>query len=1159
MLTRITRLVRGCVLVAHCLPLLMNNLIPCGPVTSLAACSLACAAVTAQGAEAASRRYDIPRGGAVETLRRFVEISGREVVYLTDAVRHVTTNPVRGEYTAREALARLIADTGLAVAEDVTSGALMVNPTAAEDPAAGRREGRPSPRSHGQTENYPMKKTSLLGVIGTWIALSLTPGQAQTTAGPDKTGILQGRVLNERNAQYLEGARISIEGTALSTVTEADGSYRLSQVPAGAVKVQTFYTGLPREVRTAEVGAGRVTELNISLGAETARDGVVQLGRFQVSTSREMDASALAINEQRFAPNIKQVVSTEQFGNVAEGNTAEFLKFLPGITVSYTGGNARGISIDGVPPDYVPVTIDSFNLASADGGRTNRTVMADMVSINNLSRIEVLNTPTPESPASALAGTVNMVTRSSFERARPLFQSNVYFSMRDNARSLDKVPGARPSPTRNIYPGFDFSYSAPVNKRFGFSLSAGDSTSYSAQDRSQSTWRGTGVATAGTGFPATSFTQPYLSAYRVEDQPKITARKSLAASADFRLSDNDRVTVGILYSSFDVQFTLHSLTFNPGAVQPGGFSSTFVRGAAGAGNVSMIHNERNRFNRTVMPTLTWRHQSPDWNADLGFGYSSATDDNHDVGQGYFRAVNAIRRALTISFDDVSYLRPGTITVRNAAGVDQNPYSINGYALTSAASQQNATRDTQKTAYGNVGRKLATRIPIALKAGFQLQEGIRDITDNSETFNYVGADRVASTTAAVGDDALAPFLDPVFSLRVLPYGFPASEAPSNRKVWEHYAAQPGNFTTNAATTARNRVATSKFARERLAAPYVRADFGFLDQRLKIVAGVRAERTSITAAGPLTDPRRSATGIERGARTERSYQDLFPSLNASFAFRENLLGRLAAYESIGRPDYNQYAGGLTLPDTSAGDSATNRIVVNNVDITPWAARSVVLRLEHYFQGVGVVSVAAFRREVRNFFGSRVQPATPEFLAAYGLDPNAYGRYNVSTQYNLSDAVRFEGVSFNYRQSLTFLPFWARGFEVFANGTSQRAVGDTGGNFAGYIPRSGSAGISFTRENYNLRVNLNHRGRTRLNAVAAGASIEPGTYNWQPPSTFIDVIAEYHLRRNLSVYANLRNVTDQGATTEIYGPSTPRNARFFQTTAYGSLWTFGVNWSR
>jgi TonB-dependent receptor len=393
---------------------------------------------------------------------------------------------------------------------------------------------------------------------------------------------------------------------------------------------------------------------------------------------------------------------------------------------------------------------------------------------------------------------------------------------------------------------------------------------------------------------------------------------------------------------------------------------------------------------------------------------------------------------------------------------------------------------------------------------------------------------------------------------MPNGFSASEAPSNRKVWEHYTAQPTSFTTNATTIARNRVATSKFARERVLAPYLRSDFDFLDQRLKVVAGVRAERTEVEAQGPLTDPRRSPIGIERGAKTTKTYDQLFPSLNVSYAIRENWIGRVAAYESIGRPDYNQYAGGLTLPDTSAGDSATNRIVVNNVDINPWSARSLVLRLEHYFEGVGVVSVAAFRREVENFFGSTVRPATPEFLTTYGLDANAYGRYNVATQFNLPGTVRFEGLSFNYRQSLTFLPSWARGFEVFANGTAQRSVGDTGGNFAGYIPRSGSAGISFTRESYNLRVNVNHRGRTRLNAVAPGASIEPGTYNWQPPSTFVDVIGEYNLRRNLSVYANLRNVTDQGATTEIYGPSTPRNARFFQTTKYGALWTFGVNWS-
>ena len=1137
--------------------LLMKPLISTGSATAFAVCSLACAIAPAQAAEAARKSYDIAGGDAVNTLKRFADESGRQVVFLVDAVRGVTTNPVRGEYSAREALIRLVADTGLAFAEDAKSGALMVNRAGHEESPAAKSNQAPTPRKISQES--PMKKQNVFSVLGAWLALAVSSTQAQVPAAPENFGTLQGRVLNERNAQYVEGARISIEGTGLVTLTDADGNFRLTQVPAGAVKVQTFYTGLPRDVRSAAISAGKATELTIALGVPPKSDGdVVQLAEFQVSSSREMDASALAINEQRFAPNIKQVVSTEQFGNVAEGNTAEFLKFLPGITISYTGGNARGISIDGVPSDYVPVTIDSFNLASADGGKTNRTVMADMVSINNLSRIEVLNTPTPESPASALAGTVNMVTRSSFERAKPLFQSNVYLSMRDNAKSFKKAPGAKPGLTRNIYPGFDFSYSAPVNKKFGFSISAGDSTSYSAQDRVQATWRGTGVATGGTAFPATAFSQPYLSSFRVEDQPKITERKSFAASLDFKLSPNDRITVGFLYSSFDVQFALHSLTFNPGGVQPGGFSSTFVRGNTGAGNVSMIHNERNRFNRTYMPSIVWRHQGPDWKADLGFGYSSATDDNHDTNQGYFRAVNATRSGLTVSFDDVTYLRPGAITVKNTAGADVNPYLIANYALTSAASQQNATHDTQKTAYGSVSRKLPTVIPVTLKAGFNLQEGMRDITDDFATYTYVGADRVASTTPVTGDDSLAPFFDPVFSQRVMPYGFPASEAPSNRKVWDHYRVQPTTFTTNANTIARNRAATSKFAREQVIAPYLRSDFDFFNQRLKIVTGVRGERTKVQAQGPLTDPRRNPNGIERGSKTEKTYDKLFPSLNASYAVRENLIGRVAAYESIGRPDYNQYAGGLTLPDTSAGDSPTNRIIVNNVDINPWSAKSLVLRLEHYFQGVGVVSVAAFRRDVRNFFGSTVQAATPEFLATYGLDPNAYGRYGVSTQFNIPGTVRFEGVSFNYRQSLTFLPYWARGFEVFANGTSQRAVGDTGGNFAGYIPRSGSAGLSFTREKYNLRVNANHRGRTRLNAVAPGASIEPGTFNWQPPSTFVDVIGEYTVRKNLSVYANLRNVTDQGATTEIYGPSTPRHARFFQTTKYGSLWTFGVNWS-
>ena len=60
-------------------------------------------------------------------------------------------------------------------------------------------------------------------------------------------------------------------------------------------------------------------------------------------------------------------------------------------------------------------------MASANpGGGTARSVSLDMLSINNLARVEVVFSPTPDNPGAALAGAVNMIPRGAFERARPV-------------------------------------------------------------------------------------------------------------------------------------------------------------------------------------------------------------------------------------------------------------------------------------------------------------------------------------------------------------------------------------------------------------------------------------------------------------------------------------------------------------------------------------------------------------------------------------------------------------------------------------------------------------------------------------------------------------------------------------------------------------------
>ena len=150
---------------------------------------------------------------------------------------------------------------------------------------------------------------------------------------------------------------------------------------------------------------------------------------------------------------------------------------------------------------------------------------------------------------------------------------------------------------------------------------------------------------------------------------------------------------------------------------------------------------------------------------------------------------------------------------------------------------------------------------------------------------------------------------------------------------------------------------------------------------------------------------------------------------------------------------------------------------------------------------------------------------------------------------------GLDVSYKQSLTFLPRWARGVQVFANASAQRATGAAAEEFSGYVPRTYNWGASLSRPKYHVRANWNYRGRQRRGLAAIGASIDPATYNWGSKKLFIDVQGEFVLRRGLSLFANLRNVNDATEDFEIAGPTTPAHAQFRYREDFGSLWTFGL----
>jgi TonB-dependent receptor len=1027
-------------------------------------------------------------------------------------------------------------------------------------------------------------------LIATLLALSLLRAADSKPA----SGVLEGRVFNRATGANLELARVTVEGTALEAFTDADGQFRLGGVPAGAQRVRVFYTGLGTSTHPVTVTAGAAVTHEFALaapggpGAASAAGGPIKLAEFVVGDSREMSGTAIAINEQRFAPNMKNVVSVDEFGDSPDGNVAEFLKFLPGVTMN----SAREISLDGVPSAYVPVTIGGFSVASPIGnggdGGTGRSNSMDVFTTSNLSRIEVSFSPTPESEGAALAGSVNLVPRSAFERTRPVFNASAFVSLLNNGRDIH-----RDSPFRKVHPGLDFSWVVPVNKRFGFTLSGGGSVRMTDTPVIQNVWRGGGTATNGAAYLHTPIGQPYLSSHVAQATGRKAARDSLAATFDFKLTPRDRLAFGLQYSAFDVVIDHVTLTWDVGRVLAGQFSTTTVRGAAGQGFVQLGTTSSLRENWSYLPSLTWRHDGPGWKAEAGAAYARALNRTRNIQDGLFGTTTSRRGNVTVSFEDVGYQRPGRITVADGTtGQIIDPFSVGNYVVTAANGSMRATDDTRRSLYANARRDFSWPVPFALKAGVDVRQVERDGRGFGAAYTYLGPNGVASTTTAGSDDLALPFANPTHGRRIFVNGFPRIHGISSGALADHFRANPAQFgAPNANTLYRSEVSLSNIAEEIVSSGYLRGDLTLFKNRLKLVGGVRAEQTNIDASGPLNDPtrnfRRDAQGrvidgnpaqagvqpvlivpatdalgvsqltyLDRGGRAEKEYLRLFPSLNASYNVRENLIARAAIYTSIGRPDFNQYSGGVTLPDTELPPSNANRTTVNNTGIKPWRARTVNVRLEYYFEGLGQLSVGAFRREFRDFFAADVFRPDAAFLANYGLDPEIYGDFDVATQRNLTTRVRMQGVTANYKQALTFLPHWARGVQVFGNLSSQRALGDATANFAGFIPRSASWGASLTRERITVHLNWNHRSRARRGAVAAGSSIEPGTYQWGNTRRVTDLIVEYRFWKRVAVFANLRNLTHTYDELEIAGPSTPVVARLRQDVAdFGSLWTMGV----
>lgn len=1012
-----------------------------------------------------------------------------------------------------------------------------------------------------------------------WIAPAFCATPETITAAP-ASGMVTGRILNTTTGSYLNNARVEVSGGSVETFTDQHGYYRLTNVPTGAVRLTASYTGMAPasvELMLADRQA-LVQNFELKSVLESGAAEAVKLNTFVVVADKEMADSAVALNEQRFARNLKSVLASDEFGNTTEGNIGEFAKFLPGVTVEWRGGDAVWFSMRGVPSNYTNVSFDGNRIASASSSVASRGFELEQVSINNVSRIEVSKSPTPDTPANSMGGAFNMVTKSAFERARPLLTYSVYLNGRDNApRTLGDRQGPARGPTGSIKPGGGFNWIVPVNSRFGFTV-AGMQSNVRAPFYSEAmSWLPDGLnPPAGYTRPANN--DPYLARFRYTDGPKDTTRTSISGSIDFKPTANSVLTLRHQYGYYDSSFINHNLTFDVGQAATS-WSPGFTQGAVGRGSVSFAGRQGRKTGGTYLSSVLYRHSGPVWNFELNGGYSRATNTYRDIEKGFFEGATIALSNVTVRFDDIAYRgAPARITVSNPDGSRVDPYRLSSYQMTATRTVIQASEDGMQTASVKLRRAFDFRAgTLETMVGAGLERNVRDIRfPLRASWTYLGPDLIANNA----DNRAGAFVHELYSLRPQRLGQPLTQWPNRWAIYDYYRANPAQFVFNEVEAWQNLVADSKRIDETVSHAFVRGDLKLLRNRLIITGGARFERTDDEGLGPLVDPnlayardaagnlRRDAAGrlvplitiplniarltrIERGSRVERSYDGYYPSLNATYNLTENVLVRAAYAKTLGRPDYANIIPGLTVPDAS---TTSQTLTLNNTALDPWTANNYDVALEYYFPGNGFLTAGVFRKDLSNFFGAITTPVTPEFLALYNLDSVEYQSFLLATQVN-AGAGRLTGFEISYRQALRFLPRWARGIQVFANYTRQRVEGGPQADFAEFVPETINSGITVARGKFLLKLSSNLRG-DRLPTLVTAATAPANTSVRTLKEHKVDVTAEYQFLKQLSLYAAMSNVLGDANRNQRYAPTTPDYARPPTVAGYyGRLVTVGI----
>lgn len=235
-------------------------------------------------------------------------------------------------------------------------------------------------------------------IDGTSVTITKNSGNPSGAINQQQIKI-SGRVISQIDNEPLSGVSIKIKGTNIATKTDANGNFSIQITSPGATLVFTFLGMRAQEVKVTERNSNITVRMleNISKLEEVA---------VTVQARRKADTEMAVLEERRKSSIVQDAISAQQIERTASITTTQALQRVSGVTIS----DDKYVAIRGLGDRSVIAQLNGVRLASSDPDRS--VIPLDLVPAGLLDNVTVYKTVTPDKPADAAAGIIELKTKS---------------------------------------------------------------------------------------------------------------------------------------------------------------------------------------------------------------------------------------------------------------------------------------------------------------------------------------------------------------------------------------------------------------------------------------------------------------------------------------------------------------------------------------------------------------------------------------------------------------------------------------------------------------------------------------------------------------------------------------------------------------------------